>query len=144
TTIAGGANNVGSVFRLTPAGTLTLLASLSSTTGSSPYGALALGSDGNFYAATVFGGANNQGAILKVDGPPPAPTGLTATPGVSYVQLSWNPTPHATSYNVYKSTTAGNANPTLVQSGITGTLYSVTSGLINDTTYYFTVRAVNN
>jgi len=60
TTFGGGANNnAGTVFKLTPHGTLTTLYSFCSqsgcTDGSGPWG-LVQGTDGNFYGTTAFGG----------------------------------------------------------------------------------------
>jgi uncharacterized repeat protein (TIGR03803 family) len=72
TTTYGGANNVlacdfgnlvgcGTVFKITPGGTLTTLYSFCAqsdcTDGASPYGGLVQGTDGNFYGTTYFGGA---------------------------------------------------------------------------------------
>jgi uncharacterized repeat protein (TIGR03803 family) len=61
TTSLGGANNSGTVFRLTPAGVLTTLYNFCSQSncidGSSP-GQLLLGSDGRFYGTTYSGGAS--------------------------------------------------------------------------------------
>src|ERR1022692_4433736 len=52
----GGANGFGTVFKITPAGSLTTLHSFSGAEGStasvSPIGGLALGNDGNFYGTT--------------------------------------------------------------------------------------------
>jgi len=60
TTVYGGANNVGTVFKVTPDGTLTTLYSFctarSCTAGDRPSGSLILGTDGNFYGTTQFGG----------------------------------------------------------------------------------------
>jgi len=53
TTSAGGTNDVGTVFKLAPDGTLTELVVFNSTNGE-PYGGLILGQDGNFYG-TTFG-----------------------------------------------------------------------------------------
>ena len=38
------------------------------------------------------------------DFPPPAPTGLLASPGILLVNLSWDPVPSANTYNIYWST----------------------------------------
>ena len=56
-TTAGGAANVGMVFKMTPAGALTNLASFNCTNGCAPSG-LVEGSDGNFYGTTSDGGTN--------------------------------------------------------------------------------------
>lgn len=53
TTAYGGANRLGSVFRMTPDGTVTTLVSFGgSTSGGAPYAGLVQGDDGNFYGAT--------------------------------------------------------------------------------------------
>jgi len=53
----------GTVFRITPSGSFTLLHSFSGGTadGSGPYGSLIEGSDGNFYGTTEYGGPNTDG-----------------------------------------------------------------------------------
>jgi fibronectin type 3 domain-containing protein len=73
-------------------------------------------------------------------GAPAAPTGLTATPGVVKVSLSWSPVGGATSYNVYRGTTSG--AETLYRSGVTATTYTDTS-VTGGTTYDYEVTAVN-
>jgi uncharacterized repeat protein (TIGR03803 family) len=68
-TYQGGASNVGTVFKITPSGTLTLLYSFTGYgfgDGALPYTGLTLGTDGNFYGSTNNGGTKNAGALLKV------------------------------------------------------------------------------
>lgn len=78
---------------------------------------------------------------------PPAPTGLTATPGVTSIALSWTVSTGATSYNVYRGTTLG--GETLLASGV-GTNAYTDSGqdsaiVLNPSTpYYYKVTAVNS
>jgi uncharacterized repeat protein (TIGR03803 family) len=76
TTYAGGANagggniscpgNCGTVFRITPGGKLTTLYSFCSQTdctdGLGPWAGLSLGTDGNFYGTTGYGGSTANGA----------------------------------------------------------------------------------
>src|ERR1700690_852105 len=71
TSAAGGANNMGAVFKITPRGTLTVLYSFDGTHGSSPVGGLTLGTDGNFYGTAQQGGTLGRGNFLKI---PPAGT----------------------------------------------------------------------
>jgi uncharacterized repeat protein (TIGR03803 family) len=59
TTSAGGANGDGTVFKITPSGTLTTLHSFDGTDGFSPIAGLIQGTDGNFYGTTQYGGANS-------------------------------------------------------------------------------------
>jgi hypothetical protein len=66
---------------------------------------------------------------------------VTATPANSYVSVDWNVTTNATSYNVYRSTTAG-VTGTLVSEYLTVNHYD-DNWAINNTTYYYTVRAAN-
>ncbi len=74
---------------------------------------------------------------------PPAPTGLTSSPGNTQVSLSWTASSGATSYNLYRGTSANGESATPVTTGITGT--SVTdTGLTNGTTYFYKVAAVNS
>src|SRR5262245_55011079 len=62
TTAAGGRNDDnGTVFRITPDGVLTSLASFSGTNGRRPLGSLVQGSDGNFYGTTSEGGPSYDG-----------------------------------------------------------------------------------
>jgi uncharacterized repeat protein (TIGR03803 family) len=70
-TTTGGANNLGSVFKITPTGTLTQLFSFDTVHGSTPVGGLVLGLDGNLYGTTEFGGASGFGNIFKI-----TPTGV--------------------------------------------------------------------
>ena len=63
-------------------------------------------------------------------------------PNDTQVTLTWSSVNGATSYNIYQGTTPGGESPIPVQIGITETSKTIT-GLANDTTYYFTVAAVN-
>ena len=65
TTYGGGANNVGTVFKITPSGTLTTLYSFAGSDGAIPDAGLVQGSDGNFYGTTSGGGADNVGHGLQ-------------------------------------------------------------------------------
>lgn len=69
TTLAGGAHNYGSVFKMTPSGQVTVLYSFCSLAGcadgKNPYVGLIAATDGNLYG-TAQGGAHNAGEIFKV------------------------------------------------------------------------------
>ena len=69
TTGSGGAHFQGTVFRITPAGDITVLHSFSGypSEGGVPYAGLVQGSDGNFYGTTVLGGAHFKGTVFKID-----------------------------------------------------------------------------
>ena len=73
---------------------------------------------------------------------PPAPTTPNATAGLAQVTLTWTASSGATSYNVYRGTTAGGESATAIASGITTTSY-FDAGVSNGTTYYYKVAAVN-
>ncbi|MGA3283469.1 MAG: choice-of-anchor tandem repeat GloVer-containing protein [Verrucomicrobiota bacterium] len=66
TTAAGGAYNLGTVFRVTTNGLLTTLVSFNGTNGMKPQAALVRGSDGNFYGVTSFGGPYGDGTVFSV------------------------------------------------------------------------------
>ena len=65
-TLSGGANNYGSIFKISTSGTLTTVHSFNSTDGTTPDGGLVQASDGTFYGTTLGGGANNYGTVFKM------------------------------------------------------------------------------
>jgi uncharacterized repeat protein (TIGR03803 family) len=66
TTSDGGANDDGTVFRITPAGELTILHSFDLTDGGDPDSALVQATNGSFYGTTTGGGANGYGTVFKI------------------------------------------------------------------------------
>jgi uncharacterized repeat protein (TIGR03803 family) len=78
TTIDGGVNGGGNVFRLTPGGKLTSLYDFCSqpdcADGQYPVTTLIEGADGNFYGTTQSGGPDNDGTVFKI-----TPTGALTT-----------------------------------------------------------------
>ena len=75
TTLYGGASTnqgplggvgYGTVFRVTPDGVLTCLASFMGTNGINPTAGLVEGIDGDFYGSTWYGGAYNLGTLFRV------------------------------------------------------------------------------
>jgi hypothetical protein len=75
--------------------------------------------------------------------PPPAPTDLTATAASStQIDLSWNTSSGASSYNVKRSSVSGGPYTTIA-TGVTATDYD-DAGLLPVTTYYYVVSATNN
>jgi uncharacterized repeat protein (TIGR03803 family) len=71
TTVEGGANSSGTVFRMTPDGTLTTFYSFCAQTGctdgANPYAGLIQDTNGNLYGTTNAGGANNSGTVFQLD-----------------------------------------------------------------------------
>jgi uncharacterized repeat protein (TIGR03803 family) len=68
TTTFGGAQGLGTVYRITPAGVLTVLYSFTGGPGDGQYPAsgLELGNDGAFYATTTAGGAFGLGTFFRI------------------------------------------------------------------------------
>ena len=67
TTIYGGLNGSGTVFRMTTNGLLTTLHSfVYRNDGGYPYAGLAQGADGNFYGTTSGGGSNGCGSVFQM------------------------------------------------------------------------------
>jgi len=74
TTESGGANcrepGCGTIFKVTPGGTLTTLYSFCSQTdcvdGSTPLGGLVQGNDGDLYGTTQLGGSHGLGTVFKI------------------------------------------------------------------------------
>jgi uncharacterized repeat protein (TIGR03803 family) len=63
----GGVNGDGTIFKLAPGGTFTLLHTFSGAAdGSEPMSALVEGTDGNFYGVAQYGGSGNSGTVFKI------------------------------------------------------------------------------
>jgi fibronectin type 3 domain-containing protein len=86
---------------------------------------------------------SNEVSIAPVaSGPPPVPAGVSASAGNGQVTVSWSASGGATSYNLFRSTTAGGEGTTPIVTGVTTTSYTNT-GLANGTKYFYKVSAVN-
>src|SRR5271167_2333380 len=100
----GGVAGCGTVFKITPSGTLTTLHSFDGGDGEEPSG-LVQATDGNFYGTTPFGGANDDGTVFKI-----TPAGTLTT---LHSFDSWGGTGaglvQATDGRFYGTTTAGGA-----------------------------------
>ena len=73
TTLYGGSNGKGTVFKLTPSGSETVLYSFgatnpigSTTDGANPYASLIMDTYGNLYGTTLYGGNSNNGTVFKL------------------------------------------------------------------------------
>ena len=103
-----GANNLGTVFKMTPSGTLTTLVSFAGLNGNYSTSPLLLGKDGNLYGTTVYGGSGNNGTVFKIT------TGGTLTTLVTFNYTN-GADPYAgliqgTDGNFYGTTYLGGAN----------------------------------
>ncbi len=136
TTFGGGTNGYGTVFKITPNGTLTTLHSFDLTDGDGPYAGPVQGTDGNLYGTTEFGGAN------AVDGGTGYGTVYKITPGGTLTTLhSFDLTDgfllfgglvEAANGDFYGPTLVGGANDSgtifrITPSGTLTTLYSFCS-----------------
>jgi uncharacterized repeat protein (TIGR03803 family) len=63
---SGGTSNYGTVFKITPSGTLTTLHSFSGADGAAPYGSLLLAANGDFYGTANVGGADGAGTLFTM------------------------------------------------------------------------------
>ena len=122
TTVVGGTNNDGSVFKITPSGTLTMLHSFDATTdGEQPIGALIQGSNGNFYG-TNSEGPIGGGSVFKIT---PGGTLTTLYSFCSLPDCADGDSPlgglvEGTDGNLYGTTVFGGANDS-------GTVFRVTT-----------------
>ena len=66
TTYLGGANDEGTVFKLSPSGTLTTLHSFDGTDGAEPLAGLVQATNGSFYGTTYLGGSKGDGSVFEV------------------------------------------------------------------------------
>jgi uncharacterized repeat protein (TIGR03803 family) len=67
TTLRGGANDRGTVFRLSTTGSeFSILHSFNGQDGENPEGALIVGADGNLYGTTLQGGSSSRGTVFKI------------------------------------------------------------------------------
>ncbi len=140
-TYAGGAHNGGTVFKITPAGTLRTLYSFcaqpSCTDGSSPI-AVIQATDGNFYGTTEYGGANNGGTVFKIT---PAGTLTTLYSFCAQANCSDGSLPQealiqASDGNFYGTTSSG-GNQGGCWTGECGTVFKVTPRGALTTLYAF-------
>jgi len=95
----GGANNLGTVFKITPGGTLTTIYTFDGTQGAYPSGTLVQGSDGNFY-----GTEGHSGTIFKI-----TPAGALSTLAV-IGQFPYAGLVQAGDGNFYGTTYVGGTN----------------------------------
>jgi uncharacterized repeat protein (TIGR03803 family) len=124
TTAFGGGYGEGSIFQITPSGKLTTIYSfctqIGCTDGFDPRSGIILGSDGNFYGTTYYGGVHNEGTIFRI-----TPAGVLTRlhsfdvkDGYDQIGVMFQ----ATNGTFYGQTTMGG-------SGGQGTIFSLSVGL---------------
>jgi fibronectin type 3 domain-containing protein len=98
-----------------------------------------------YYVVSAVGSggpsANSPQVIGTPVGQPPVPSGLSAMPGNGQITLTWTASFGATSYVLQRSTTSGGPYTTIANP--TGTSF-INTGLVNGTTYYYILSAVNS
>ena len=67
TTVYGGANDAGTIYKLDTVGNLTVLHSFTGADGARPSADLLMDSAGNLYGTASSGGLNNAGTVFKLD-----------------------------------------------------------------------------
>jgi uncharacterized repeat protein (TIGR03803 family) len=66
TTYSGGSVGAGTVFKITPGGSLTVLSNLGGDAGTNPWPGLTLGRDGGFYGTTAWGARGGRGTVFHI------------------------------------------------------------------------------
>jgi uncharacterized repeat protein (TIGR03803 family) len=136
TTFEGGANGFGTVFKITPGGTLTTLHNFDFTDGYESTAGLVQGkgTNGDFYGTTYYGGAHGYGTVFKI-----TPSGAGFMTLYNFCSQSGCPDgeyPYAgllfqaTNGNFYGTTYGGGANKA-------GTIFKITPGGVLTTLYNF-------
>jgi len=124
TTIAGGTNEYGTVFKITPGGALTSLYSFTyGINGANPGAQLVQGSDGGFYGMTERGGQGGYGTVFRFSVGPTVPTtpafqAVTLTNG--RLSLTWS-AETGSRYQLQSNTDLNSSNWTNVGSDLTAT-----------------------
>jgi uncharacterized repeat protein (TIGR03803 family) len=128
TTYGGGANNFGTVFKMAPDGTTTVIHNFNfSPDGGRPTAGLVQATDGNFYGATSDGGTLGFATLYKI------------TPGGTYTVLyTFDQTTGAyplvtltqhTNGTLYGDTQKGGTGPNNCGAQCSGVFYSLSGGL---------------
>jgi len=143
TTFEGGSYGYGTVFKMTPSGTLTTLYSFcpqsGCTDGAYPYAGLVQAANGDFYGTTGEGGANGGGTVFKIT---PGGTLTTLYSFCSQSNCTDGNYPaagliQATNGDLYGTTYEGGANPAPIYSGGAGTVFKITTSGTLTTLYSF-------
>jgi uncharacterized repeat protein (TIGR03803 family) len=136
TTALGGVQNGGTVFEITPAGTLITVHSFCDQPPCiyQPSAGLVLASNGNFYGTTVYGGDHDNGSVFEI-----SPAGTVTTLHSFNIEDGTNPSSplvEASDGNFYGTTVGGGSGP---ECGISrcGTIFKITRTGTLTTLYNF-------
>jgi uncharacterized repeat protein (TIGR03803 family) len=115
----GGAHNLGTIFSMTPGGTVSTLHTFDGTDGQYPYAALVEGTNGTFYGTTSEGGTSDDGTVFRIT-PGGALTTLHSFDGTDGSN-PYAPLVQAANGVFYSTTSEGGANGY-------GSVFSITPG----------------
>ncbi len=130
TTITGGTYGGGTIFKVTPSGTLTVLynfcAKTNCTDGEQPYGLLVQYTNGDFYGTTSEGGTDGYGTVFKIT--TTSPYKLTTLHSFDFTDgSSPNGVMLASNGDFYGSTREGGSSTACSTYGC-GTIFQITAG----------------
>jgi uncharacterized repeat protein (TIGR03803 family) len=126
TTSVGGPSNVGTVFKMTAAGSVTLLHAFAGGTadGANPHAALIQATDGNFYGTTTNGGASGRGTVFKITAAGTVTVLHAFAGGTTDGAFPYAALIQATDGNFYGTTSEGASNPDFASGN--GTVFKMT------------------
>jgi uncharacterized repeat protein (TIGR03803 family) len=143
TTSGGGAHFYGTVFKITPGGSLTKLHSFGGPDGENPNSALIQAADGNLYGTTTSGGAGERyGTIFKI-----STSGIVMTLHSLDGSDGWAPNAaliQATDGNFYGTTSKGGRNDLNPCPDGCGTIFKITPSGTLTTLYNFCSQIQND
>ena len=119
-------DGLGTAFRITPRGTLTVLHYFNGTDGQAPQGGLTLGTDGNYYGTTESGGGFGYGTVFKMTAQGSVTTLYSFTNGTDGGSPSAAPI-QGIDGNFYGTTAGGSGNGSVYKITASGTLTSLHS-----------------
>lgn len=127
------------------AGSYTTIANLPATSSSFTDSGLNYGMTYYYKITAVNSMGTTDSAVVDATPsyPPATPTGLLAVPGNGKISLSWNAVNGADSYTVYRSTSANGSYSTIAQSVYASTYLDQGPAILNNTNYFYTVKAVS-
>jgi uncharacterized repeat protein (TIGR03803 family) len=132
---ATGGSGYGTLFRVTPSGTLTTLTPFNRLNGNRPTSPPIEGSDGNFYGVAVFGGVSNFGTFYQLT-PVGVLTALYNFKGAGDGASPQGPLVEGPDGNFYGAT-GGNGSVSAADGG-KGTIFMITPAGVLTTLYVFT------